>query len=46
MSSSEERTRLAGEDGQLVDLAAAVLADPNLHTDTRMRLQRQINDPA
>lgn len=42
MSSSEERTRLAGEDGQLVDLAAAVLADPNLHTDTRMRLQRQI----
>ena len=32
------KPRLEGEDKQLVDLVTAVLVDPNLHTDTRMRL--------
>jgi hypothetical protein len=33
---------LAGEDRQLVDLLRAVLVDPTLHTDRRMRLHREI----
>lgn len=33
---------LDGEDKQLVDLVTAVLVDPNLHTDTRMRLDQEI----
>jgi hypothetical protein len=34
--------RLAGDDRQLVDLVTAVLVDPNVHTDTRMRLAEEI----
>jgi hypothetical protein len=33
---------LAPEDRDLVDLLRAVLTDPNLHTDRRMRLHREI----
>jgi cyanophycinase-like exopeptidase len=33
---------LVGEDRDLVDLLRAVLVDPNLHTDRRMRLHRKI----
>jgi hypothetical protein len=35
---------VGGEDRQLVDLVAAALVDPNLHTDLRMRLARQIGE--
>ena len=37
-----ESTRLDNEDQRLADLLADVLVDPNLHTDTRMRLHEQI----
>jgi|SRR5579862_5295752 len=37
-----DAARLADEDRKLVDLVMAVLVDPNLHTDTRMRLQHEI----
>ena len=33
---------LEAHGGRLPDLLAAVLVDPNLHTDTRMRLHKQI----
>lgn len=33
-----------GEDRRLVDLATAALVDPNLHTDLRMRLHREITE--
>jgi len=35
-------TELDREDRQLVDLVATVLVDPNIHTDLRMRLHREI----
>ena len=34
---------LDGEDKQLVDLVTSVLVDPNIHTDTRMRLFEEIS---
>jgi hypothetical protein len=41
----EERTRqLSVEDGKLIDLVTAALADPNLHTDTRMRISNEIRE--
>ena len=33
---------LEAHGGRLPDLLASVLVDPNLHTDTRMRLHKQI----
>jgi hypothetical protein len=30
------------DEGQLVSLVTGVLVDPNLHTDVRMRLQREL----
>ena len=40
---NEERTpALDAEDRELVDLLAAVLVDPNLHTDRIMRLYREV----
>lgn len=35
---------LAREDQRLVDLLATVLVDPNLHTDTRLRLHEEITE--
>jgi hypothetical protein len=35
--------KLAAEDRDLVDLLRAVLIDPNLYTDRRMRLHREIS---
>jgi hypothetical protein len=35
--------KLADEDRELVELLRAVLVDPNLHTDRRMRLHREIS---
>ena len=35
--------QLPTEDAELVDLLTAVLVDPNLHTDLRMRLHREIS---
>jgi hypothetical protein len=43
LSAVSDSRELSGEDGQLVDLVSAVLVDPNLHTDMRMRLQREIS---
>jgi hypothetical protein len=37
-----ESTRLDNEDQRLADLLADVLVDPNLHTDTRLRLHKEI----
>ncbi len=37
-----DRTELSGDDAQVVDLLTAVLVDPNLHTDLRMRLHEEI----
>lgn len=42
MNEHEETKELAGDDRQLVDLVTAVDVDPNLHTDLRMRLHREI----
>lgn len=32
------------DDGHLMDQVTAALVDPNLHTDTRMRLRQEISD--
>ncbi|HTX09170.1 MAG TPA: hypothetical protein VME22_11200 [Solirubrobacteraceae bacterium] len=43
MTIDEHRTALGrSEDRQLVDLLGSVLVDPNLHTDTRLRLHHDI----
>ena len=42
MSRQRSIPELAPEDRDLVDLLRAVLVDPNLHTDRRMRLHREI----
>ncbi len=45
MATQEHRdVRLPGDDRRLVDLVAGVLVDPNLHTDTRMRLHQEIGE--
>src|ERR1035437_6234118 len=44
MNEHPETHELPDEDGQLVDLVNSVLVDPNLHTDLRMRLHREITD--
>lgn len=45
MTDDADNTRqLSGEDRQLVDLVAAALVDPNLHTDLRLRLHREITE--
>ncbi|HEY5189866.1 MAG TPA: hypothetical protein VII87_12575 [Solirubrobacteraceae bacterium] len=36
------RGELSGRDARLVDYVSAVLVDPNLHTDLRMRLHEEI----
>ena len=35
---------LTPAEGKVVDELAAVLADPNLHTDMQMRLQQEVKD--
>jgi hypothetical protein len=42
MKTQDQPRELSPEDGQLVDVVAAALVDPNLHTDTRMRLRHEI----
>ncbi|MGB0097338.1 MAG: hypothetical protein WBP81_32965 [Solirubrobacteraceae bacterium] len=42
MSGHQEPQKLTDDDGKLVDLVKAVLVDPDLHTDTRMRLTNEI----
>jgi hypothetical protein len=42
MTGESITTKLATEDRELVDLLRAVLVDPNLYTDRRMRLHRKI----
>ncbi len=44
MTRGEHTPELVGGDRRLVDLAEAALEDPNLHTDLRMRLHREITD--
>jgi hypothetical protein len=40
----QERTwALGADDRALVDLLTAVLVDPNVHTDLRMRLHREVS---
>ncbi len=41
-SMQHEKMRLEPEDQKLVDLLTDVLVDPNLHTDTRLRLHQEI----
>jgi hypothetical protein len=42
MNVDEQTPKLDGPDRQLVDLVAAALVDPNLHTDARMRLAGEL----
>ena len=44
MNVEAKAQRLGAEDGQLVDLVTAALVDPNLHTDTRMRISKEITE--
>src|SRR5215472_16233094 len=44
MNANQQDTELAHPDGQLVDLVRAALVDPNIHTDTRMRLCEEITE--
>ena len=45
MATTEQHTdRLGPKDKQLVDLVTAALVDPNIHTDTRMRLHEEITE--
>ena len=44
MKRHEQADELRGEDRRLVDLVTAVLVDPNVHTDLRMRLHREITE--
>ena len=37
-------SRLSGDDSRLVELVTAVLVDPSVHTDLRMRLSREITE--
>lgn len=39
----ERTSALRADDRELVDLLTAVLVDPNLHTDLRMRLHREVS---
>jgi hypothetical protein len=41
-SMQHDKNRLELEDQKLVGLLGDALADPNLHTDTRLRLQKEI----
>jgi hypothetical protein len=43
-STRHEKNRLEPEDQKLVDLLGDVLVDPNLHTDTRLRLYQEITE--
>lgn len=43
MGQQDRTTSLSADDLELVDLLTAVLVDPNLHTDLRMRLHRQVS---
>ena len=43
MTGPEAAPQLAPEDRELVDLLRQVLVDPNLYTDRRMRLHREID---
>ena len=42
MTGESTTPKLATEDRELVDLLRAVLVDPNVYTDRRMRLHRKI----
>ena len=43
MNDRERTSALRADDRELVDLLTAVLVDPNLHTDLRMRLHREVS---
>lgn len=43
MNNHHRTAVLRPEDRELVDLLTAVLVDPNLHTDRRMRSHRQVS---
>jgi len=43
-SAQHQKERLEPEDQKLVDLLGDVLVDPNLHTDTRLRLHQEIEE--
>ena len=44
MNVEEKTQERRSEDGTLVDLVTAALVDPNLHTDTRMRISNEITE--
>jgi hypothetical protein len=43
LTQHDSTTPLYAEDRELVDLLTAVLVDPNVHTDLRMRIHRQVS---
>lgn len=42
MSAQRQTSKLDAADGQLVDLVATALVDPNLHADARMHLASEL----
>jgi hypothetical protein len=44
MNAEAKAQKLSAGDGKLVDVVSAALVDPNLHTDTRMRMSHQITE--
>jgi hypothetical protein len=44
MNAEEKTQKPLVEDVELVDLVAAALVDPNLHTDMRMRIANEITE--
>lgn len=42
MRDHDSSTPLRAQDREIIDLLTAVLVDPNLHTDRRMRLHQQV----
>ena len=44
MNANETTDKLDDADAQLVDLVASALVDPNLHTNVRMRLRRELTE--
>lgn len=44
MTVEHQHPALQGKDRRLVDLLTSVLTNPNIHTDTRMRLHEEIGE--
>jgi len=43
-TNEQNHTQIGADDRKLIDLVTAALVDPNIHTDTRMRLYEEITE--